>query len=149
MPVCRILLLALLLIVLPSLGRTQAVTLSLVRVPCDSGEAPMLPPPSSDAERQKIEANWSGPDELEVDAWGAETAASRIDPNSAKVKVEGKLITLAFSHRKTVVSGDSQESPTCTTLVKLFFIISQLPKTHYQLQIDDGRIAARPREVEG
>jgi hypothetical protein len=149
MPLCKVLPLTLLLMAVPGLGRTQAVTLSLVRVLCDSSEAPMLPPPSSDAERQEIDASWSGTDELEVDAWGAETDESRIDPNSAKVKVEGKLITLAYSHRKTVASGNSHENQTCTTFVKLFFIISNLPKTHYQLQIDDGRATAHLQEVEG
>ncbi len=135
--------LALALVLLATSGHccAQTVALSIVRLDCTAPLSPLFSPPASQQEKEQVSAEWSGADELAVEAWDDETADSRVDPSTAKVHLDGSALTLAYSHRP-VTPDRSKPTPMCQSMVKLFFTISQLPRSHYQLRIQDaqGRI---------
>ncbi len=115
----------------------QTVALSIVRLGCGSPLSPLVTPPASPQEREQISADWSGPDELTVEMWDDESANSRVDPGSAKMRLDGSTLTLSYAYKR---SGDAADkpAPACAFLIKLFFTVSDLPRSRYDLRIEDG-----------
>ena len=128
--------------------RAQSVSLSIVRLDCGTPLSPLFSPPKSQQEREQISAEWVGADELAVESWDDETADSRIDPGTAKVRVDGTTVIVSYSH-KPVVPDSRKPIPACAYLVKLFFMISGLPRSHYQLRIEDGHSTVHPLAIDG
>jgi hypothetical protein len=119
----------------------QTVALSIVRLDCAAPLSPLFSPPASPQEKEQVSAEWVGADELAVESWDDEAADSRVDPSTAKVHLYGSTLTLAYS-RRPVTPDRSKPTPTCQSLVKLFFTISELPRSRYLLRMQDaqGRI---------
>jgi hypothetical protein len=128
--------------------RAQTVTLSIVRLDCGSPLSPLFSPPKSAQERGQISAEWVGSDELAVESWDDETADSRVDPSTAKLQLDGATLTLSYSHRR-VAPDRSKPVAECAFLVKLFFTVSGLPKSHYQLHIEGAHGPVHPLAVDG
>jgi hypothetical protein len=128
--------------------RAQTVTLSIVRLGCGIPLSPLFPPPKSQQEREQITAEWVEPDELVVESWDNESADSQVDPGKAKVHVDGATLTLSYAHRRVVLDR-SKPVAECQFLVKLFFTISGLTRSHYRLRIDGGNGVVRPTEIDG
>lgn len=126
----------------------QTVALSIVRLDCGAPLSPLFSPPKSEQEREQISAEWVGADELAVESWDEETPDRRIDPSTAKVQVDGTTVTISYFHR-TVVPDPRKPSPACSFLVKLFFTVSGLPRSHYRLRIEDGRGTVHPLVIDG
>jgi hypothetical protein len=126
----------------------QTVTLSIVRLDCGTPLSPLFSPPKSQQEREQISAEWVGADELAVESWDDETADSRIDPSTAKVLLDGTTVTVSYSHRR-VVPDRRKPIPACASLVKLFFTVSGLPRSSYQLRLEDGHSAVHPLAIDG
>ena len=116
----------------------QTVALSIMRLDCAAPLSPLFSPPASPQEKEKVSAEWVGADELAVESWDDETADSRVDPSTAKVYLDGSIVTLTYSHRP-VVPDRNKAIATCQSLVKLFFTVSGLARSHYLLRIDGGR----------
>jgi hypothetical protein len=146
--ICKIPSLAIVLLTISGFCCAQTVTLSIVRLGCGSPLSPLLPPPTSQQEREQISAEWVGSDELAVDSWDDETVDSQVDPNTAKVHLDGTTLTISYSHRRVVLDR-SKPIPECLFSVKLFFTISGLPRSHYQLRIEDGHSNVRSLAIDG
>ena len=128
--------------------RAQAVALSIVRLDCTAPLSPLFSPPASPQEKEQVSAEWVGADELAVEAWDDETADSRVDPSSAKLHLDGTTLTLTYSHRPAVADRRKPVAA-CQSLIKLFFTVSGLARSRYQLQIEDGRKSVRRLAIDG
>ena len=126
----------------------QTVALSIVRLDCAAPLSPLFSPPASPQEKEKVSAEWVGADELAVESWDDETADSRVDPSTAKVYLDGSIVTLTYSHR-AVAPDRNKAVATCQSLVKLFFTVSGLARTHYLLRIDGGRGGVHQLTIDG
>lgn len=140
--------LALLLLAISGRSGAQSVALSIVRLGCGSPLSPLLSPPTSQQEREQISADWVGPDELAVDMWDDEAADSHVDPATAKVHLDGSMLTLAYSYRRVGVDR-GKPIPDCAFLVKLFFTVSGLPRSRYQLRIEGGHGIVHALAIDG
>jgi hypothetical protein len=137
-----------LLLAVSSHCRAQSVSLSIVRLDCGTPLSPLFSPPKSKQEREQISAEWVGADELAVESWDDETPDSRIDPGTAKVRVDGTTVTVSYSH-KPAVPDPRKPVPACANLVKPFFTVSGLPRSRYLLRIEDGNSPVHPLAIDG
>jgi hypothetical protein len=126
----------------------QTVALSIVRLDCGAPLSPLFPPPASQQEKEQLSTEWTGADELAVDAWDEETADSRVDPSSAKISLDGATLTLTYS-RRPFVPDRNKPTPACPSLVKLFFTVSGLPRSHYLLRMQDAQGKVRQLPIDG
>jgi hypothetical protein len=136
------------LLAISGTSRAQTVTLSIVRLGCGIPLSPLFPPPKSQQEREQITAEWVEPDELVVESWDNENADSLVNPGTAKARVEGATLTLSYAHKRVVLDR-SKPIAECQFLVKLFFTISGLARSHYRLRIEGGNGVVRPTEIDG
>jgi hypothetical protein len=142
----RLLLVAFVLATMSGLCRAQTVTLAIVRLGCGSPLSPLFTPPQSAQEREQISAEWVEADELAVEAWDEETADSQVDSNTAKLRMDGATVILDYSHRR-VVADRHKPTPECLYLAKLFFTVSGLPRSHYELRVENERGTVREVEI--
>ena len=126
----------------------QTASLSVVRLDCRAPLSPMFSPPATQQEREQISTEWVGADELAVESWDEETAESRVDPGTAKMHLDGSTVTLSYSYR-SVAADRSKSTPACKSLIKLFFTVSELPRSRYQLRIQDGHGRIRQFTIDG
>lgn len=144
----KLLFVAFVLAALSGLGEAQTVTLAIVRLGCDAPLSPLFAPPKSAQEREQISAEWVEADELAVEAWDEETADSRVDSSTAKLRMDGATVIVSYSHRR-FVPDRHKPNPECLLLAKLFFTVSGLPRSHYRLRVENERGVAHEVEIDG
>jgi len=135
---CHKYLFALLFLTFCAPSQAQTVTLTVSQLDCARG--------LSKEEENQVTSRWLGEDSLEVVAYSSETAESRIDANSAWVRVEGELMRLSYYHRQIELTA-GEPILACLFPAKLVFVVSGLRRARYHIWVTNGH--SRQIDVDG
>jgi hypothetical protein len=116
--------------------RAQTVAMSVAQLDCGQSSQAGVPPPTSKEEYEQISASWAGPSELKVGSWSTQTVDSRIDPETAKLRIEGNTIFLSYSFRAIEQPANAPHL-VCAFFTRLTFTISTLPRKSYQVRVEN------------
>lgn len=131
---------ALLLAALPlSAVAELQVSLQKLDCGCDGSEGPR-----SREEERKVDYRWLGPEQLEVQVWGAENSEWRIDESSAWGELKESSLELGYA-RRVVVVDSSQPVLACLFTVRLTYVVKGLPRGRYTLHAEPaGTVQVEP-----